>query len=545
MKNLIKCMLFVCALGYSNLGYAQFCEFDTLSSFGQTRIDGIVQLNDKSFLMAGRYGIGGQLNDGFNSYKQFVFLRKVDTCNQKIWEILLDSADSKFDYFQTKHFEPKVLKKQEDFYLLSMGIHLKKDSVYKFDENGNYVKPNPADKALFGSAISENKFFVFACSGDSLQLFYIDSNEQHLDTISIHLPGFKPEIIELKKTSPNQLNLLVKSLSNDSNYRWLIIDSSGSAVYDTLVKGELGKIVQLALNHHADGFYSLEMLVGGKDYYLSTLDAHAVVNQRFALKCQDIIDYQFLNVSEHTILLRFEHISMIFDADLNFLVSDTLTGFYDSERPQIISHNAILTSENQVFQTGYLWSRGGISSFPRFRTWIKKSYLFPYVKSLRIEGPSSIENFGLPVQFEAIISPINAANKNVSWSVNDTNKAVIVNNGYIIVLRTGIVVVRAKTTDGSNLIAEKNVWILPFNSLLNQEGPNKIILFPNPAHTTVQIESKENTIENSYLTDLAGKIIQDFGSDQTLDVSQIANGIYLLHISSAKGQTVKKLWIDK
>lgn len=319
----------------------------------------------------------------------------------------------------------------------------------------------------------------------------------------------------------------------------------GKKAYDTLLRGAGGKIVQLAFNDAADGFFCLEDLQEGGSFYLNRLNAFGEVMFQYRLSYSEIKDYAFLSVNASAILLRFDHNLMVFDSVLNFKVNDTLVGYYAEERPLIRAHHAILTQENQIVQSGYFWSRGGISSFPRFRTWIKKSYLFPYVKSLRIEGPSTVENFGLPVQFEAIISPINAANKNVSWSVNDTNKAIIVNNGNLIIFKHGNIVVRAKTTDGSNLMAEKSVWILPFTSLLNQEGPNNILLFPNPANTTVQIESKEHTIENSYLTDLAGKIIQDFGSNHTLDVSQIANGIYLLHVTSPKGQTVKKLWIDK
>ncbi|MCG9880392.1 MAG: T9SS type A sorting domain-containing protein [Bacteroidia bacterium] len=544
MKNFLKLVLFIFAAGYLNLGKAQFCEFDTLSGFGQTRLDGLVQAKDKSFFVAGRYGIGGQSNDGVTSYKQSVFLRKVDTCNQKIWEINIDSTNSPFDYYIPKQYSPNVLKKSGDFYVLSMGVVLGKDIVYKFDEYGNVISLNPIDKALFGSVMSENKFYDFESLGDSIQILHKDSNEQIMDTIFIHLTGFKPQILELKKTNSNSINLLVKSHSNDSNYKWLIIDSLGNKWYDLGVKSESGKLVQLTLNSQANGLFGLVELPGGKQFKLIHYDAQGGVLFDNSLSSPGIKDYAFLHVAEQGILLRFDHVSLVFNNDLQFIKSDTLMGYYELERPYINAHNAILSEDNQVLQVGFLESRGGISSFPRFRTWVKKSYLITYVKDLSIEGPSSIFIREAYVLLKGIILPNHASNKTLIWSVDDTSIAFISSFGFLSFRKWGNVTVKAQAADGSMVEAQKKIFIYPVMGLLGNENDFNVQIFPNPASTSVQIQSKY-ALESSYLADYTGRIIEQFGAEQNIDVSQISPGIYFLNISTNKGQVIQKLLIEK
>ena len=75
---------------------------------------------------------------------------------------------------------------------------------------------------------------------------------------------------------------------------------------------------------------------------------------------------------------------------------------------------------------------------------------------------------------------------------------------------------------------------------------NRIIIFPNPANTYVQIESEGYIIENIQIYNTVGENIltshiQEGVTMQIIDISKLTNGIYFLKIITDKGMLVKSL----
>ena len=70
---------------------------------------------------------------------------------------------------------------------------------------------------------------------------------------------------------------------------------------------------------------------------------------------------------------------------------------------------------------------------------------------------------------------------------------------------------------------------------------NTINLYPNPAQNTLYIESAE-TVEQVIIYDISGRTLQQTNNPNTsIDVSNLANGIYLVKVKTAQGETVRKI----
>ena len=70
---------------------------------------------------------------------------------------------------------------------------------------------------------------------------------------------------------------------------------------------------------------------------------------------------------------------------------------------------------------------------------------------------------------------------------------------------------------------------------------NTINLYPNPAQNTLYIESAE-TVEQVIIYDISGRTLQQTNNPSTsIDVSNLANGIYLVKVKTAQGETVRKI----
>ncbi len=78
------------------------------------------------------------------------------------------------------------------------------------------------------------------------------------------------------------------------------------------------------------------------------------------------------------------------------------------------------------------------------------------VTDISIQGADSIDS---ETTYTAIVSPENADDKSIEWSVSDETIATISQDGILTPIRTGAVTVRATAKDGSGVFAEKTVSI--------------------------------------------------------------------------------------
>ncbi len=82
----------------------------------------------------------------------------------------------------------------------------------------------------------------------------------------------------------------------------------------------------------------------------------------------------------------------------------------------------------------------------------------------------------------------------------------------------------------------------PFLGQVSNEIPN-LIVYPNPASTSVHIPSLENRTTTAQLITISGQIIPIAIVDGTFDVSQFSNGFYLLKINAEEASKTIKLII--
>lgn len=109
-------------------------------------------------------------------------------------------------------------------------------------------------------------------------------------------------------------------------------------------------------------------------------------------------------------------------------------------------------------------------------------------------------------------------------------------------------------TSKSNISGDKNedsrggkdFWILKHASILNIEENSfskSITLHPNPAKDILQINTAEQTINKATIYTLTGSRVQQTAPESispTLDVSQLASGVYYLQLYSDENVVVKK-----
>lgn len=71
-------------------------------------------------------------------------------------------------------------------------------------------------------------------------------------------------------------------------------------------------------------------------------------------------------------------------------------------------------------------------------------------------------------------------------------------------------------------------------------GDVRVGLYPNPTTGMVRIETAE-PVENIELFNLAGSLLIDAGNASSLDLGSLANGTYLLRITTANGTAIRKI----
>ncbi len=173
------------------------------------------------------------------------------------------------------------------------------------------------------------------------------------------------------------------------------------------------------------------------------------------------------------------------------------------------------------------------------------------VQQISIIGNDSIFTKNGFIQLSAAILPTNAANQQVIWSIKDTNLASITQAGLVTAKANGTVIVTATAADGGGATATKTITITNQSVGLNKVNlNNQIKIYPNPASNKLIITTTNNLTPDAsglqlQLLDLTGKVIANYNNQTEIDISAIANGMYLLHIQTPNGNLVKQVVVNK
>jgi uncharacterized protein YjdB len=178
---------------------------------------------------------------------------------------------------------------------------------------------------------------------------------------------------------------------------------------------------------------------------------------------------------------------------------------------------------------------------------IKKIGIIDYVTSINISGTSTINTLGGILLLTANILPASAYNKQILWSINDTNLATITQTGLVTAKANGTVIVTATAADGGGAKATKTITISNQNvGIKDRNLNNQITVYPNPTSNLLTIKTINNlTIQQLQLLDITGKIIAQFNNQTEIDLSEIANGMYLLQIQTENGNLIKQVVVNR
>jgi hypothetical protein len=157
-------------------------------------------------------------------------------------------------------------------------------------------------------------------------------------------------------------------------------------------------------------------------------------------------------------------------------------------------------------------------------------------------------------------------NNHLVWKFNYINLVGMIQNdelskGYVtfkIKLKPGfalgdIIPNAASIYFDTNPAIVTNTFNTEFVAMLNATpfGENNIMLYPNPAKYSVQVslQNSSESLENICIYDVLGKTIYSIPSistnQVTMDVSNLAKGVYLVEITSASHlKLIKKLVIQ-
>jgi hypothetical protein len=157
-------------------------------------------------------------------------------------------------------------------------------------------------------------------------------------------------------------------------------------------------------------------------------------------------------------------------------------------------------------------------------------------------GATSISVDGATLQMEAVVTPSNAADTTVNWSLNPaTGVGSISASGLLSPTGNGNVWVIATANDGAG--ARDSVQIAISNQTigLSEELGRAFGVYPNPTSGLIQIETSLR-IDEMHLYNSSGVLVMDeFINTQEINLTGLPEGIYLLKIVSEAGSISKRI----
>ncbi len=187
------------------------------------------------------------------------------------------------------------------------------------------------------------------------------------------------------------------------------------------------------------------------------------------------------------------------------------------------------------------------------RLWVDDIAIYPQsVQGIVISSENDAEetwvDSTLQFSIEAII-PDYALDKTIEWSVDEEGIASIDQNGLLTGLSEGLVTVTASAADGSGTTASLEITVSAIEGIREPVDKTRILdIYPVPASSVLTIESHDPLSGRIQLLDITGKTVLsrqvNKGQMFTLDISDLAGGLYFLRINTGDKVMTKKVVVE-
>jgi len=162
-------------------------------------------------------------------------------------------------------------------------------------------------------------------------------------------------------------------------------------------------------------------------------------------------------------------------------------------------------------------------------------------------GLTTISGVGGTLQMLTTVTPTNATDKTVTWTVSDTTIASISSIGLLTAKKAGSVTVTATAKDGSDNFGQAKITVGTTSTPIFPKS-SSLKVYPNPANNgTVNLEYDNSTNLTSYsLADILGRerLKGTFTNQTTLDLKNCKQGIYLIKVEDDGKSEVRKLFVN-
>jgi len=245
---------------------------------------------------------------------------------------------------------------------------------------------------------------------------------------------------------------------------------------------------------------------------------------------------EYLDLSNNTSLSScFVNDNALTSLNLKNLSTSTLTSFNSTGNPNL----ACIEVDDVADATANWTAIDATSSF--------NLDCIILVNSITVSGQAGatlITTNGGTLQMIADVLPANADDATYTWSVtNGTGSASIDASGLLTASSNGTVTVTATANDASGITGSTVITISNQSSagINDQAALNNLTIYPNPAKTSISIESSEE-VESIVFINLTGETVKTIVSPaNAIDISDLANGIYILRVQFKTGFVNSKL----
>jgi hypothetical protein len=474
-------------------------SFENLQGSNSVYPIDLLELNDESIVYASNYSYGQDIQKGLR-------LLKVKLDGSLIWLHIFGDTSKKY-------YPEKLTQLTANKFLLTGYVHTnkKRASAIIVDTDGVVLFDSS-----FNSDTSSASYFTstYINQPNEIELFGVeDSSILHvkIDTLG--------NILYQQKITNTQAGFkkIDRVIVNETGNNLLISGNNNQFLYIA----RLTKNMQLITDITTESQF----------YYVSNIKN--LGNNQYAYAWRKVIN-PYMNYTK----------VMTIDSLLQVTWYDSI--YHQGQYPIYrYFYDFIQSKNNSLVYMGCEYFTTGSSNTREVL--FKKKNTTIFITKIQISGPNYIDVKNGSIQLEATITPTNAANQQLIWSVSDTNLASITQTGMVTAKNNGVVIVTATSTDGSLIKGTTSISInnqkVGINELVVDES--QITLYPNPAKNQLTVLCNVAKVQAIHLLELSGKMLHTFTNNTTINLSQCASGMYLVKIETDKGVVFKKLIISK